>query len=39
MDEDDCVEFVDDVRHNYLDDLNCGPAVEDMVFFLSSCPD
>ena len=34
---DDYVEFVDDVRHVYLDELNVGPAVEDMVSFLYSC--
>ena len=33
------MEFVDDVRHVYLDELDVGPAVEDMVSFLSSCPD
>ena len=36
---DDYVEFVDDVRHVYLDELGVGPAVEDMVSFLSSCPE
>ena len=35
---DDYVEFIDDVRHVYLDDLGVGPDVEDMVSFLSSCP-
>ena len=34
---DDYVEFIDDVRHVYLDELGVGPAVEDMVSFLSSC--
>ena len=34
---DDYVGFVDDVRHAYLDKLGVGPAVEDMVSFLSSC--
>ena len=34
---DDYVEFIDDVRHVYLDELGVGPDVEDMVFFLSSC--
>ena len=33
------LEFVDDIRHINLDELNCGPAVEDMVSFLSSCPE
>ena len=36
---DDYVEFVDDVRHVHLDELDVGPAVEDMVSFLSSCPE
>ena len=35
----DYVEFVDDVRHIYLDDLGVGPAVEDMVSFFSLCPE
>ena len=33
------VEFIDDVRHIYLDELGVGPDVEDMVSFLSSCPE
>ena len=36
---DEYVEFIDDVRHAYLDDLGVGPDVEDMVSFLSSCPE
>ena len=36
---DDYIEFIDDVRHVYLDDLGVGPDVEDMVSFLSSCPE
>ena len=36
---DDYVEFIDDVRHVYLDELCVGPDVEDMVSFLSSCPE
>ena len=36
---DDYVEFIDDVRHVYLDGVGAGPAVEDMVSFLSSCPE
>ena len=36
---DDYVEFVDDVRHVYLDELAVGPDVGDMVSFLSSCPE
>ena len=35
---DDYVEFIDDVRHVYLDELGVGPDVEDMVSFLSSFP-
>ena len=36
---DDYVEFIDDERHVYLDELGVGPDVEDMVSFLSSCPE
>ena len=36
---DDYVEFIDHVRHVYLDELGVGPDVEDMVSFLSSCPE
>ena len=36
---DDYVEFIDDVRHVYLDELGVGPDVEDMVSFLSSIPE
>ena len=36
---DDYVEFIDDVRHVYLDELGVGLDVEDMVSFLSSCPE
>ena len=36
---DDYIEFVDDVRHVYLDELGVGPDVEDLVSFLSSCPE
>ena len=36
---DDYVEFIDDVRHVYLDELGVGPDIEDMVSFLSSCPE
>ena len=36
---DDYIEFIDDVRHVYLDELGVGPNVEDMVAFLSSCPE
>ena len=36
---DDYEEFIDDVRHVYLDEVGVGPDVEDMVSFLSSCPE
>ena len=36
---DDYVEIVDNVRHIYLDDPGTGPAIEDMISFLSSCLD
>ena len=36
---DDYLEFVDDVRHIYLDDSRTGPAIDDMVSFLSSSSD
>ena len=36
---DDYIEFIDDARHVYLDELGVGPNVEDMVAFLSSCPE
>ena len=36
---DDYIQFVDNVRHVYLDELGVGPDVEDMVSFLSSCPE
>ena len=36
---DDYVEFIDDVRYVYLDELGNGPDVEDKVSFLSSCPE
>ena len=36
---DDYVEVIDDVRHVYLDEVGVGPDVEDMVSFLSSCPE
>ena len=37
--KDDYVEFVDDVRHVYLDELGVGPTVQDMISFLSSFPE
>ena len=36
---DDYTEFIDDVRHVYLDEKGVGSDVEDMVSFLSSCPE
>ena len=36
---DDYIEFIDDVRHMYLDEVGVGPDVEDMVSFMSSCPE
>ena len=36
---DDYIKFIDDVRHVYLDEMGVGPGVEDMVSFLSSCPE
>ena len=36
---DDYVEFIDDVRHVCLNELGVGSDVEDMVSFLSSCPE
>ena len=36
---DDYIEFIDDVRHVYLAEVGVGPNVEDMVSFLSSCPE
>ena len=36
---DDYIEFIEDARHVYLDELGVGPDVEDMVSFLSSCPE
>ena len=36
---DDYIEVIDDMRHVYLDELGVGSDVEDMVSFLSSCPE
>ena len=36
---DDCLEFIDDLRFVYLDELHIGPNFEDMVTFLSSSPE
>ena len=35
---DDYLEFIDDLRFVYLDELHIGPQIEDMVTFLSSSP-
>ena len=36
---DDYVEFVDDLRHVYVDNLISGPMVNDLVTFLADCPE
>ena len=36
---DDYLEFVDDLRFVYLDELHIGPKIEDMVTFLSLSPE
>ena len=36
---DDYLEFVDDLRFVYLDELHIGPKIEDMVTFLSMSPE
>ena len=36
---DDYMEFIDDIRFVYLDELHFGPTIEDMITFLSSSPD
>ena len=36
---DDYVEFVDDLRLVYLDNVISGPVIDDMVTFLSNCPE
>ena len=36
---DDYLEFVDDLRFVYLDELHIGPKIEDMVSFLSLSPE
>ena len=36
--KDDYLEFIDDLRFVYLDELHIGPKLEDMVTFLSSGP-
>ena len=39
MHMDDSLEFIDDLRFVYLDELHIGPKNEDMVTFLSSSPE
>ena len=36
---DDYVEFIDDIRFVYLDELHIGPKIEDLITFLSSSPE
>ena len=36
---DDYVEFIDNLRHVYLDNAVSGPIIDDMVTFLASCPE
>ena len=36
---DEFVEFVDDLRHVYLDNVISEPVVDDMVTFLANCPE
>ena len=36
---DDYVEFIDDLRHVYLNNVTSGPVNDDMVTFLASCPE
>ena len=36
---DDFLEFVEDIRFVYLDELHIGPKIEDMITFLSSSPE
>ena len=36
---DDYLEFIDDLRFVFLDDLHIGPKIEDVVTFLSSSPE
>ena len=36
---DDFMEFIDDIRFVYLDELHIGPKIEDMITFLSSSPE
>ena len=36
---DDCLEFIDDLRFVYLDEVHLGTKIEDKVTFLSSSPE
>ena len=36
---DDFVEFIDNLRHLYLDNVIGAPVVDDMVTFLAHCPE
>ena len=36
---DDYMQFIDDIRIVYLDELHIGPTIEDMITFLSSSPE
>ena len=36
---DDYIEFIDDLRFVFLDELHIGPKIEDMAIFLSSSPE
>ena len=36
---DDYVEFIDDLRHAYLENVISGPVVDDMVTFFAHCPE
>ena len=37
--QDDYMEFIDDIQFVFLDELHIGPQIEDMITFLSSCPE
>ena len=36
---DDYVEFIDNLRHVYLEKVISGPVIDDMVTFLANCPE
>ena len=36
---DDYLEFIDDLRHVYPDNVISGPFIDDMVTFLANCPE